>query len=162
MAASFLDRHGQQWDIAFTFGLIDRVKRETTREGRPGIDVAKAMEDNAALSRVLFGDMGRTLVEVLYAVCEDQIAERDISPEQWADLFDGLTIERATSGFLEGIADFFPRSRVGKAIREDTPKMLAEMDDKLIRDLRRKRPGGSGGSAKNSPDSAESGPTGST
>jgi hypothetical protein len=56
----------------------------------------------------------------------------------WADLFDGPTVERASSAFLEAIADFFPRSRVGKAIKEDLPGMLEEMDAEIIKTMRTK------------------------
>ncbi|MBY0513085.1 MAG: hypothetical protein K2P78_04140 [Gemmataceae bacterium] len=80
-----------------------------------------------------------------------------MSPDQWADRFDGPTVERATSAFLGAVADFFPRSRVGAAIKANLPGMLAKMDAEIIRTMRLGRgSAGSGGSDTNSPAGAAS------
>lgn len=118
--------------MLFTFGVIDRAKAAT------GIDLAAVMEDHDRLASMLFKGLGRKLVECLYCVCSDTIDQRETTPEEWADLFDGPTVERATTAFLEAISDFFPRSRVGKAIREDLPGMLEKMDTEIIETLRTK------------------------
>jgi hypothetical protein len=141
---TWTDRNGETWNVLFTFGVCDRVKADT------GVDLEKAMEDRETLSRVLFAGFGRKLVEVMYSVCADQARDRGIEPEAWADLFDGATVERATAGMMEGIADFFPRSRVGKAIRENLPRMMAEMDDEILKKLKLSNPVGSKGSASSS------------
>jgi hypothetical protein len=132
MAAKFTDRHGGEWTLLITFGVIDRVQSET------GIDLAAVMEDHDRLAAMLFKGMGRKLVETLHCICADQIIDRQTTSEAWADLFDGPTVERASSAFLEAIADFFPRSRVGKAIKEDLPGMLEEMDAEIIKTMRTK------------------------
>lgn len=112
------------------------------------------MEDRDLLGRLLFEGFGRKMAEVLWVLCEDQAAAMKIEPEAWADLFDGATIERATTALLEAVADFFPRSRIGKAIRENLPKMLADMDADVLKRLKLSNRGGSSGPAANSPDAA--------
>lgn len=153
--ATFTDNAGDEWRVAFTFGLLDRIKAEA------GFDLAAAMEDHEKLAGLLFKGLGRPLVEALYVACADQVEERGLTPEDWAHRFDGPAVERATVAVLEAVADFFPRTRVGEKIRGDLPGLLKEMDDHLIRVLeqnRRKSRAGSSGPGSRSPGSSASPP----
>jgi hypothetical protein len=129
-----------------TFGHLDRVKAAT------GVDLAAAMEDRGKLAELLFKDMGRKLAEVLYELTAEQVEAAGLTPDDWAHRFDGATVERATEALLGAIADFFPRTRIGQAIREDLPGLLSEMDEQVIDHMRKGRRGraGSAGPGPNS------------
>lgn len=124
--ARFAVSGGREFTVRITVGKLAEVREET------GIDLGKALASEGALADLMFGDPGR-LVSVLYALCDDAA---NVTPEDFAHYFDGPTLERGTEALLTAVADFFPRSKVGKAIREDLAAVLAAMDDAAIAALR--------------------------
>lgn len=68
------------------------------------------------------------LVSVLHSSTSEQIARRGLTPEQFAEGFDGNSLELARDALAEAIADFFP-SRQQAILRA----MLAK--EREIRDL---------------------------
>ncbi|MBX3397486.1 MAG: hypothetical protein KF873_01985 [Gemmataceae bacterium] len=126
--AQYVDKAGETWTVDLDFGLIKQIQKET------GVDFAAAMDGRGAgLSELLFAQDPGRLVAVLYVVCEAE--NKGLSPEEWARRFNGPAIEAASEALIEAVADFFPRSRVGRAIKERLPKAMAAMDERAIREL---------------------------
>lgn len=121
--STFTDRYGKTHTVTLTVGSLADVKRKT------GVDLSRALSDSGALADLLFTDPAR-LVSVLYV-----LTGSGGDADEFAHAFDGPTVERASEALMGAIADFFPRSRVGKAIRENLQGMLEEMDSKLINAL---------------------------
>lgn len=126
--SSFRDQSGREWKLRLTVGAVTDVKREA------GVDLGKVTLSDTAWIQFLFGDPAR-LVSVLWVLCEKQAQAEGVSPEQFGHLFDGATLEAAGEAFAGAIADFFPRSRIAKAIRESLGKILAATDEKAIAEL---------------------------
>lgn len=126
---TWTDRKGGVWDISFTIGTINDVKKAT------GVNLDMSMSSQEAIGKVLFADFGRKFAEVLYVISEEQAKAREIEPDAWAHLFDGPTLERATVAFLNGLAGLFPRSKVGAALKENFAASLADMDNSIIKKI---------------------------
>lgn len=127
---TFKDKNGGEWNLSLTVGLLGRIRERTQ------VDIGKAMRSNDGLAEVLFAEP-ETLVRILWIVCEQQAEKREASPEQFADLFDGPTIEGATEALLGAVADFFPRSKISKLIKARLPEMLAKMDEQSEKEVNR-------------------------
>ena len=149
MKASFTDPDGREWKLRLTVGAVEEVKRET------GVELGD--ENDSKWLELLFGRRS-TLVEVLAVLCEKQMKESSVTPEDFGHLFDGATISAAGDALAAAVADFFPRARISKALRENLEKILAAGEDKAIEDLETRL--ASLQSAIASPDSPESIPAG--
>lgn len=126
--ASFRDEQGREWKVRLTVGSVAEVLRETK------VNLALAAKDSAWVDAI-FGDPGK-LVEILWALCGPQAKGHGVAtPEEFAGLFDGATLEQAGSALAEGVADFFPRSRIAKALRETWAKTITAAEDKVIERL---------------------------
>lgn len=143
-SAFFTDRHSRTWTLLLTFGVVDRIKEHTSGD----VDFHDIMEDSTKLAKLLMDKNGRRLCECLYVMCEKQIQDAGLTPEEWADSFDGRTIDRAMSGIIGALADFFPRTRVGEAIKNDLPAWMEAMDNKTIQEMRNRNKVGLGASGK--------------
>lgn len=129
----FADRHGRAWTPTVTVADLKPLREELKF-------------DPAGLSD------GRRLFEVLYAEPEKLVAvlhllarPKGVSPEEFADGFDGPALERGGVALLEAFADFFPRSRIAQAMKTAVRGAMEEADEAVITFLR------SSGSATNSP-----------
>lgn len=122
----FKDFLGREWSLRLTVGALGQVRRET------GADLGQAMRSDQALADLLFGDPA-TLVSVLWVLVADQA--REVTPESFANGFDGPALERATEALLAAVADFFPRSKVGAALRASLGRTLERMDQAVIERL---------------------------
>lgn len=122
--ASFRDTDGTEWKLVLTVGLAADVKRET------GVNLAYLSKDARWVSTIF--DTDGKLAEILWVMCEKQALERGVTPEQFPYLLDGRVLEEAGAGLAQSIADFFPNSRIAKALREGWAKTVTEMEDKVI------------------------------
>jgi len=111
--------------VRLTVGTLADVREAT------GFDLAKTIVSESDLSDLLFADPAR-LVAVLFVVCEPDVKARQVTPEEFAHLFVGPTLGGAGEALLGAIADFFPRSRVGAAIRANLTATLDRMDRMTI------------------------------
>lgn len=151
--AAFTDYTGAEWKLRLTYTSADQVKRET------GVNLTVTAKDSN-WSEVIFGDPGR-LVGVLWVLCEAQAKERGLTPEQFGERFDGPTLEAAGDALCEGIADFFPRSRIAKALRANLTKVVTAAEDRAIAKLEHEVAKlMDSSSAANSPESSGAAPTG--
>ncbi len=123
--SKFVDCLAREWDLNLTVGSLADVRKQTSH------DLGRSMRDEQGLMELLFSDP-QALVEVLWVLCREQ-AEPDITPESFARGFNGATIEKAAEALLAAVADFFPRSRVGRALRERLPALLTQMDEAAVR-----------------------------
>lgn len=149
--SGFVDRDGWQWKLILTVGNVADVKRET------GVNLAIASQDMKWVE-LLFGDPAK-LVSVLWVLCEEQAKANKLEPEAFAHVFDGATLEAAGNALAFAIADFFPRSRIASAIREGFETVLREAENRGIEAINRSLSTALN-SPTNSPESAESIPTG--
>ena len=118
---SFVDAKNRSWQLSLTVGDLLKVRAAT------GVDLGAALKSETALGELLFGDPA-TLVATLFVLCESQAATQAVTPEEFGYGFDGPTLERATESLIGAVADFFPRSRIGKAIRQNLTRVLDTAD----------------------------------
>ncbi|HVX84419.1 MAG TPA: hypothetical protein VH253_06350 [Phycisphaerae bacterium] len=105
--SSFTDTQARKWVISLNVNAVRRV-----REGVPGVDLLKIMEDKSVIEKLTNDPFA--LVAVLYAVCEPQAARENVTPEGFADaLGGGDTLAAAANALLDALADFFPPHRRG-------------------------------------------------
>ncbi|MHB8953568.1 MAG: hypothetical protein ACYC4U_11410 [Pirellulaceae bacterium] len=96
------DPNGREWSTAVTVSTVKRVK-----------ELADTLLTDAAdtdLVDRLYGDV-MLLANVLYAVCEPQARQREVTAEQFGELLAGDTIDRACESLMRDIIDFFPSGR---------------------------------------------------
>lgn len=135
----FKDRLGREWALDLTVGDLPAIKDAL------GVDLGQALRTGEGMAEFLFADPS-ALVRVLWVLAEQQATAKDVSPESFARGFDGPALERASDTLMGAVADFFPRSRIGRAIQENLPGMLREMEDAAISQISKASAGSSPGS----------------
>lgn len=150
MKASFTDGDGREWKLRLTVGLVEDIQKET------GVELGD--ESNADWLALLFGKR-RKLVEVLWLLCEAQADKAGVTPEQFGHLFDGATLDAAGTALAAAVADFFPRSRISQALRENLQAILEAGEEKAVAEIRATA-GRSSASATTSPGSSALTPAG--
>lgn len=107
---TFKDTGGREWTVELTIGSARRVK------SLAGVDLLnphvpaerKGASPKVAGVVTLMSDL-ETLGDVLFAICKPQAEERDVSDEQFADLFNADTVEEATEALRSEMLSFFQR-----------------------------------------------------
>jgi len=122
--ASFKDGAGVEWRVSVTVGSLGKVKADAD------VDLGSLFKTEKAAADLLFTDPG-ALVRVLWVLCEDQATKAGVTPEKFAFLFDGPTLEGAAEALIGAMIDFFPRSRVAQAMKAGLARGLTAMDEKL-------------------------------
>jgi hypothetical protein len=126
--ATFTDRNNKSWSLNLTVGHLAPLK-ETY-----GLDLNKAVRSQEDFAS-LFDLAPQDLVGILYHVCEEAIEKAGLSPEDWAHLFDGETIERATTALAEAVLSFFPRQKIAQAMTGNLRKALEKMDRQAVKQI---------------------------
>lgn len=121
LPTTFRDALGREWRVRITAGQLGRVRREA------GVALGDLMRDPAALGEFLYADP-ETLGRIVWLLVADQADARGVTPEQFADAFDGSTLQESTDAVLGAVADFFPRSPVAAQMRRGLAAMLTAMD----------------------------------
>lgn len=119
---------GRTWELRLTVWTLTEVQKST------GVELAKALQSEKGFADLLFADPG-TLAGILWTLIEDQATAAGVTPEQFGRSLDGPTIEKATEALLMAVADFVPRSRIGQAIRDNLPKVLAAADAAAVNSI---------------------------
>ncbi|VTS01542.1 unnamed protein product [Gemmata massiliana] len=122
--ASFKDIKGDEWQLVLTVGSVADVKRDTD------INLAISSKD-AAWVEAIFSNDGK-FVEVLWVLCAPQAKERGVTPEAFGYRFGGDTLEDAGNALAIAVADFFPRSRIARALRDNWAKTVTAAEDRAI------------------------------
>ena len=129
MKASFTDPDGREWKLRLTVGAVEEIKRET------GVELGD--ENDQKWLELLLGRQA-TLVEVLAVLCERQMKEFGVPPEDFGHLFDGTTLASAGDALAAAVADFFPRSRISRALNERLARILDEAETRAVAELERR------------------------
>lgn len=124
--ATFSDCLGREWVLRLTLGDIPRVKDATAKDGRPGIDLNAVLTDATALGRLVYSDPD-TLGRVLWVLVEKQADRLGVTPEGFADGFDGETLARCGDALAEAVTDFF-LPRQAATVKAGLPATLAAID----------------------------------
>ena len=103
------------WEVKINVGSIKRVK------GLCEIDLLDAVKDKGELLGRLIDDP-ILLCNIIYALCEKQAVEKNITDEQFGEAMAGDALEKATTALLEEPVDFFP-SRRREVLRAALEKM---------------------------------------
>lgn len=98
---AFKDKCDREWLFEINTNSLKRVLKAT------GQDLA----NNAAKIIDRLADDPITLVDVLWVLCKPQADKNGVSEEQFADALVGDAIDHATDALVDGLIDFFPRSR---------------------------------------------------
>lgn len=93
----FVDRNQKQWSIELNVGTINTIRREV---GIDLLDLFNPTKGPDVISRI---SDPFALVEILALAIN-----KDMTPEEFAQLFDGDAIDRAREALQEAIADFYP------------------------------------------------------
>lgn len=143
---TFQDRTGRPWTIDLHVTAIRQIK------GVLGIDLY-ALVDNGfeGLTKLMSDPI--ELVNLLYFLCLEQAAERNVSDDDFGRVLAGETLEAAGAAFYDEYVDFFPNARTrqilrmlrdagGEASREAFEKAMGVIEGML---------GSSGAGASNGP-----------
>lgn len=104
----FNDARGRTWRLTLTINKI-RVIKATN-----GVDFGK-IHDGKVLMEL--GTDGEKLAQVLWILCETQAKSINVAPEEFAELLDGDTIDKAGDA-IEAAVILFTRAPMRAALRE--------------------------------------------
>lgn len=122
---TFTDNKGRAWEVRLTLGLLTEVREQA------GVKLGEVLRTEQGLADFVFGDV-ETLGKVLWVLCREQAERQGVTPEDFAHGFGGDTIEKAVEAVLGSVADFFPRSKIGAAIRKNLALVLAKADERGV------------------------------
>lgn len=118
---SFTDTEGRIWSIRGSLGAFERVRTLT------GVDMLDLPTTQNCLKEI--NDVF-TLGRVLYAMCQDQVEARGITPEQFADGFNADTLHEASNALLDEVV-FFCRKDLRPALQMALEK-ARQADAKVV------------------------------
>jgi hypothetical protein len=121
--ASFKDKHGRQWHIDLTDGLIEKIHRETS------FDLYDAMDSSAV--DLTFGSP-RRFAMILKVILAEQVKDKELTLDDFSAAFDGPTRQRAVLAFEESIIDFCHPSRIAAAMKAKLSEAITKIEDKAI------------------------------
>jgi len=90
----FKDKNGLSWDVNIVIGSVRRVRSYAQIDLTDPVVITTLGDD-------IF-DFGK----VMYAICSPQIESRGLTDEQFAEVFDGDTVEAAATCVIEGLIAF--------------------------------------------------------
>jgi hypothetical protein len=116
-----------------------------------GFDAGKMFDEKDGLAARMGVDPG-LVVRAVYVLCEQRAKSLNMTPEVFAQLFDGETFGRAVEALTAEVAAFFPISTAGRVLSRNAPAVFAAeeraMEAELAKHLNHST---SNGSAGNSP-----------
>lgn len=118
---SFADTEGRIWSIRGSLGAFERVKSLTSVDM---LDLPTTQNCLKAINDVF------TLGRVLYAMCQDQVESRGLTPEQFADGFNADTLHEASDALLDEVV-FFCRKDLRPALQMALDK-ARQADAKVV------------------------------
>jgi hypothetical protein len=111
MPKRFTDGKGRPWDVEIDVVTIGRVRE------RLKVNLLEVvLPDNTLLEKLADPCL---LVDVLFALCEDQAKEKNVSDIDFGKSMTPESIEEGLRGILEGVVNFSPRG-----VRPAYQKML--------------------------------------
>jgi hypothetical protein len=119
--AKFTDGNGDEWTLNLNVGIIEDIKEQA------GVDLDLIAQTPEKIAEVIISAPNK-LVTLYYVAVEEQIQKRNLTPRQFAKLFDRQTLDNAGNALLEALLSFYPRNSAGEVFREKLPLILAKMD----------------------------------
>lgn len=127
---SFTDCEGRKWNIPrLTVGMVQDIAHATE------VNLYKAAEDGGKLIEVLFSPF--TLAAVLWLLCCEQAEKAGIDEVKFAYGLSGESLEQAGEALMGAVIDFFPRSKVGKAMKVNLSSGMDRIDEAAVAMLKR-------------------------
>ena len=125
MATSFTDASGKTWELRLTIGLLPKLREAGFTVGDlGGPNGWQALDDPEQLGRVL------------WLMVQPQAEKSGVTPEGFADGFDGPAIFAATDALMGAVADFTRPPTVAAALKTRLPavreKAAARMAARLL------------------------------
>jgi nitrate reductase NapAB chaperone NapD len=96
-----VDRNGKTWLVEVTVPAIGRIDTQT------GFNINKILDEKGKQLNALV-DNPVLLIGVLYAICEPQIKEREMTPEEFGISFVGDQLRFAALAILRAMVVFLP------------------------------------------------------
>ena len=118
---SFKDSKNRQWDINFNIGAAIRIKQQA---GYDLLKMATDEDDQMPVLELLLSDI--TVAEVICAVISGQLAEKNVTQDDFFVSLDGKCFADASGAFMEELKDFFLQS--GKTAMVE---IIAQTQDQL-------------------------------
>jgi hypothetical protein len=101
---SFTDKNGNTWDLELNIGAAMRLK------SRLKFDLDKIIspdpENNNKTPLETISEDSILLFNIIFILCEKKLESRNLNQEQFAELFDADTIQKATDALLDEIINF--------------------------------------------------------
>jgi hypothetical protein len=139
--ATFTDADGREWTLRITLGRVPKLREA-------GFDVDKLDDERAGFAALASPE---PLGKVLWALCERQAEARTLTPEGFADGFDGPALFRAQDALMEAVADFTQRPTVAAAYKRRLAAANQATEGRAIAALAGTGSSGSAGSSPASP-----------
>jgi hypothetical protein len=149
VASKFTDCEGEEWQVAVKVRHLPALKEV-------GFDPDQLFDEKDGLAARIGTDPG-LIVRAIYVLCEKQVQDRNLSPEAFADRFDGETYGRAVEALTAEVAAFFRISAAGRVLSRNVPATFAAMERAAEAALKERLESVSSGFVGNSP--ATSAPT---
>jgi hypothetical protein len=151
--AKFTDHTGHEWQVELFVGHLKPLRESH------GLNTRATAKDFSKQLGDLIGDEEK-LYEVLLLLCERQLKERGIGPEDFAFLLGGVAIRDAAAAVVEAIESFRQGPSAAKEKAAGIRAVMEQADEATARDFREKAPSLiSRLFAGSSPESSESTPT---
>ena len=118
----FKDSEGREWTLKVDVAAVKRMRDIAN------IDILS--EDGEAFGTLATDPVA--LADCVYAICKKKADEREISQDDFAELFCGDSIDDATTALLDAVVDFFPKARrviLSRAIEKMREAMAEAMTE---------------------------------
>lgn len=112
---SFKDCEGREWCVRIDVQAMRDVR------GALGLNLFALVEHGFKGFGELLADP-IALVDVLYVLCRDQCAKRELKDEDFGRAFAGDVLENAAEAFTQAYIDFFPKPEIRTNLRKLTDK----------------------------------------
>lgn len=106
----FTDLRGRSWLVEITVAVKKRLRAETQFE-------LSALFDADGRLLVRLATDPEWLVDVLYCVLREQLAVKQVGPEEFAASLGGQPLGDAYDALIGAVIDFFPQSRARDVLR---------------------------------------------
>jgi hypothetical protein len=128
MGTKFKTKDGQTWEVEVTAGRLKSLRKEC------GIDLRDALSDDGGTLRDALGDPDK-FGQLIWTLCGKQAEAKGLTPEDFADLFNGAAHRDACAAVVEEVVDFFQSpeaaKKVGAAFRQGMTAIQGRVNDAL-------------------------------
>ena len=105
----FKDDQKREWNLSITVATIKRVRDAIE------VDIGELLSDGMKPLQELLNNPS-DLVDVCYCICEQQCKERNMSDEDFGQMFSGQVLDDCAEAFLDALELFYP-PRKGRGIQ---------------------------------------------